>query len=1013
MPGLLASLRDTIFPPSAAEMDRRVRVQRNQVLLAKLEEQKAFHHRQASRIYTEHFDRFDYDALSSLGRRADDERPYLASGYLSDRRFGNSWPVLSTMADVQGYRGQARLLIDTNSFAGGFLDRLVDFVVGDGHTPECHLRGSKTGAVSTGVADADGDGRPDADPAVEACQQVLDDFRELNDWGCGAADREAEAYRRSERDGEVMLRFFKGGSDTNGLPRVRFVEPEQIDTPPNTVPEDRWGFRYEAEDAETLTAAYVRNLHDLGGSGKWVKAESWVWHKLGTDRSVIRGLSPFAVVAHAFEQAEKINDHLAEVAAIQAAIAYVRQHAEGIMPSQITSLIDNTTDGVEKGGRGRSDSYRRIRWHDGAGQIVDMTGGMQFEAGPASTGTPGYILALQSRLRQICARFGMPEFFTGDASNNNYASILVSGGPFEKSVKRRQRIFAEFQRAVYKRVLIYAAAGGRLDVGDVAAVDVRVTPPGVSIANPLEEAQIYQIENQAGVLSVQTWMAKTGKDPALEMANKEAWDAKFGVVGPDGEPTGDDESDPFDGLGDDDGDESDTKESLTTEAIHVAGFSENALREWTEEEYQTLAEADRSHLVFDRTKHRWVNPNKVVKQHPAASAAHDALKKTGRGEVLDWNRDPKTGKTELLVKRPDGRREILTADEVADEIKTHGVAKQAKTNKLPWAKKSLDEVRAELPKDKKRLTVQHIAKALSDLGVGEVDWKASGYKMGKGMTYTVRKITGKTVKVTSDQIRALLYSPKKKGQPARESAGGGPEQRPFEESFDPSKHPRDHGKFADKPGGDAAPKSAKGHVKAVTDLVYAARERLSEAPEYAKLASAVEDAMHKPLTPERLGRLADAAKEAAAANPSDPQSHAVLAPVARRLHLAAKQAAPVVQAATERAGAVAGAVKKATAGSGEKLTDAFAPARGAVPALDRAHDRLVELTGREVTPKTAGKVAKEIDTAAELFGQLAGVYRSELTPAQNTAVSRAGMVLTELRNRLAAARRAARKEPAT
>ncbi len=535
MAGLLDNIRK-LFRPDPSGV-RRVE------LLNKLEARKAF---LENRI-AEHFDRLD-SFLDPMERWRDGDRLYLPAGYLRDRRYGDNWPVLANMQDVQRFRGQSRLLVDTNSYAGGFLDRLVDFVVGDGHTPECHLRGQKTGAVSTGVADADGNGVPDTDPAVDACQQVLDEFRELNEWGCGAQDREAEAYRRSERDGEVMVRFFKGGADSNGIPRVRFVEPEQIDTPPNSSPEERWGFQHDPDDAETLTAAYVKSLHDLTGAGKWVKADAWVWHKLGTDRSVIRGISPFAVVAHAFEQADKINDHLAEVAAIQAAIAYVRQHAEGVMPSQISEFVSGMGDTTQRGGRGRADRYTQVRWDDGAGQVVDMSNGMQFVAGPASTGTPGYIQALQSRLRQICARFGMPEFFTGDASNNNYASILVSGGPFERSVKRRQKVFGEFQKSVYKRVLIYAAAAGRISEEDLESVDVRVVTPGVAIANKLEETQIRQIENQAGVLSVQTWMSETGRDPALEMANKEAWDEKFGGVGqqlgPDGQPQGDGQGDP-------------------------------------------------------------------------------------------------------------------------------------------------------------------------------------------------------------------------------------------------------------------------------------------------------------------------------------------------------------------------------------------------------------------------------------------------------------------------------------
>jgi hypothetical protein len=199
----------------------------------------------------------------------------------------------------------------------------------------------------------------------------------------------------------------------------------------------------------------------------------------------------------------------------------------------------------------------------------------------------------------VCARFGYPEFFTSDASNNNYASILVSGGPFERNIKRRQRRYASFQEAVYKRALAYGVKAGRLSQDDVDAVQVCVEPPGVSIANQLEETQIRQIENQAGVLSVQTWMVKAGYDPKLEAANKEAWEEKFGgaigqLPGGDGQdPNQDGGVDPGgDGGGADGGDNPFNFGGPTTEAVKGPGAPPF------------------KGAVFDRSKHRWVQPNK-------------------------------------------------------------------------------------------------------------------------------------------------------------------------------------------------------------------------------------------------------------------------------------------------------------------------------------------------------------------------------------------------------------------
>jgi hypothetical protein len=495
--------------------------------------------------------RESYDTLDSyldpLERYRDGDNLYLPSrigGQLQARKDGGSWPLLRTMQDLIDARTASRSVTDGNSYGAGFVDRMLDFVVGDGHKRSFKLKGVSTGATATGVVDADGDGRPDVDPAVEACQNYLDEFCELNDWGCGDEDREQEGLKRFLVDAEVGVRFFKGGADTNGVPQTRWFESEQLDEPPGYKPNERWGIRTRVydngkQDVETREAYYLKDLDGTGG--EWVDAKKIVFSKTGTVRTVKRGYPLFALVAPALWQAEKLNKALAEVAVIQARIAYVRQHKPGTMPSQITDMIAAGADystTPKRSGRWSGDRVTQVQWSDD-GAVVDMSDGMQFEAGPAATGTPHFILALQSRLRQVCARFGMPEFFTGDSSNNNYASILVSGGPFERSVKRWQKVYAGFQRAVFLKALEYGVGSGRLSEADVAAVELVVEPPGVSIANKKEEAEIQDMRIKNKTLSPQTAMLENGDDPALEMANIQAWQQMFAppeMPGQDGKP---------------------------------------------------------------------------------------------------------------------------------------------------------------------------------------------------------------------------------------------------------------------------------------------------------------------------------------------------------------------------------------------------------------------------------------------------------------------------------------------
>lgn len=185
-------------------------------------------------------------------------------GRPGSRKDGDNWPYLRNMEDLIRMRQLSREACEGNGYGAGMLDRAIDFVIGDGMQPEVTLFGPKAGAVATGIADADGDGRPDADPRVESVTQVIEEFRRLNDWGMGEEDREEEGFRRSQRDGEVFVRFFDGPADMNGVPLVRWVEPEQVDSPPDGS-EFRWGIRYKKGDVESKESAYVKDMDGVSG----------------------------------------------------------------------------------------------------------------------------------------------------------------------------------------------------------------------------------------------------------------------------------------------------------------------------------------------------------------------------------------------------------------------------------------------------------------------------------------------------------------------------------------------------------------------------------------------------------------------------------------------------------------------------------------------------------------------------------------------------------------------------
>lgn len=539
---------------------------------------------------------------------------YGVSGSANDRKGGQSWPFLFNEFQLQKMRGAARVLCDSNPFAIGARDRHCDFVVGDGMKPQVTLRGTKPGSVASGGNVA---------LAVKAVQDVIDEWRELNSWGAGPwigdiadpnddagyiGNKEREGYERAVVDGEVAVRFFAGGSSERGLPRIRWIEPELIVTPPgeNITGPKGWGIETDPDDIERKLSYYVQG-HE-GIEGEYVESGRVVYGKLNTVSTVKRGVSDFAPVGPMLTRTLKLMDAMGEVSAILAQIAYLREHAPGTTSAQVSTMIGGAKD-FDKSRRGGSYTTIPAQYQE-PGTVHDVSNGMKYVAPPMQSGAPGFIQVEQAMLRAIGQRWGMPEFFSGDASNNNYASIAVTGSPFERAVKSRQQWYMSFQRAIYYKVIAYAVKSGRLSADDARAVEITLVPTTASATDSLKEAQRKEILNRAKVLSPQTWASQEGLDAAQETSNLQAHDEAF----PDG---GMNAGGMFDFGG---GQPQRTPEPTLPESVQE-GF--------TDDEYQLLSEADRTHLV-----RRVITNRKGKKQVVWVRATGDAGEKT-RQHIAD------------------------------------------------------------------------------------------------------------------------------------------------------------------------------------------------------------------------------------------------------------------------------------------------------------------------------------------------------------------------------------------
>lgn len=435
-------------------------------------------------------------AFSAVGRGA--------TGSLTDRKAGRDLPVFWNELDLRWYRILARWLDSTNNFAIGFLNHLVNYVVGKGYGWQACLAGQKKTPYATGY---------DADPLVGKAQTILDRWRDANQWPV----RSRQAYRRLRRDGEVGGRFFKGGWDR--LPAFRFVGPELIGSPTGDTNTNRsFGIETDPDDHETVWAYFVRDPDGSGIEGQWVDADRVVFHKVNTDAEVKRGVSDFLPMSAELDGVRRLLRAMLDTAHEQARMAWIEKFPTALV-DQVRGSIPRTPAGTP---RGVPDGWL-LPW---AGNDLRQTyvkkveGNREFEPGPTFSGVPSYLQVEQACLRGMGARWNMPEYFSGDASNNNLASSLVAGSPFARAIDGAQAEYgAGWERPVACRVLDLAAEAGMLTADERRRLDVEVTPPAVSTPEPDKDAARVTGLVGAKILSRTTAQVQLGLDPRHEAEN--------------------------------------------------------------------------------------------------------------------------------------------------------------------------------------------------------------------------------------------------------------------------------------------------------------------------------------------------------------------------------------------------------------------------------------------------------------------------------------------------------------
>jgi hypothetical protein len=482
-----------------------------------LEEQIRINHLQRKVKLTESYADSDYwlsSYVDLLARYKDGGQMAYPITQPTDRRYGGNFPFWYSEQQLSLIRAQARLIATMSPNAQGLVNGLCSYVIGSGYQYDVVAKPNRNVPENIMVR----------------IQDTIDKFIEENAW----SEMEQELFTRSREDGEFFLRLF---AQEDGSTMVRVVEPEQVFMPPGgSLYDFSYGIKTDPDDVCNIigySVAYVASAGEDGSSNPMaaeeVPADEMIHMKVNVKRNIKRGLSDFSYdTLDAFATATKLRTNLGEGAAVQAAIAGVRQH-DASSVGQVDTFINAASDYTQYSPvTQKGTDFQQIK----SGTFMDIPKGMNYVPPPAAANSSGHLEIMQALLRSAGNRHNAPEWLvSADASNNNYASSMTAESPFLRHCKRLQKLYERTFLRVIRAVIQNAIDGGKLPQATMKYVDIVATAPQLEVQDASGTASANQTYVTLGIKSRQTVAQELGLDWDTELTNQQEYAEQLGNTG--------------------------------------------------------------------------------------------------------------------------------------------------------------------------------------------------------------------------------------------------------------------------------------------------------------------------------------------------------------------------------------------------------------------------------------------------------------------------------------------------
>lgn len=494
-----------------------------------------------TRQLRESFDDFndDWDRVGQVG-----DAPATYSGgpvartrghrsLIRDRDEGRYRPYYEDERDLERARTKMRMLGTFTSVAVGAMQALQVYTVGGEW--EFTVEAAK--------------GQQPSQRLIDEVQVILDRVLEKNAW---MADLDCEIHDTAREDGETLL---AGYATYDGLCDFRLVNADCLKKPALTRDLNDWLDFDQATTSWTFgcatlfdermgrvdheRAAGYHVTYDDGGAN-WDYLPAWPQDsgdteldgkfghliKRNSPRYAKRGVSDYWPVLVDLEREDKLHENTSVGAAVLAAIAWIEEMPPNASREQVSSQLTAAMDSISGMITRKRGGERQVN-RMAPGTVVKTSAGRKYTMGPLGQPNSNIWLDVGGAIkRRIGHRWHLPEFMiTGDASNANYASTLVSISPFMQARIADQKFFVQHFRRIFWKALKIAwdchrfdGLGCRSFAELQRAVTLMIQPPKVATDDKVQQLAELNALYEKRLIDGNEFRVGLGHepDPALE-----------------------------------------------------------------------------------------------------------------------------------------------------------------------------------------------------------------------------------------------------------------------------------------------------------------------------------------------------------------------------------------------------------------------------------------------------------------------------------------------------------------